>query len=223
MKSIGWRLLLFSLLTISWSKVNAQLEFPEDKVSWKFKIEQNGCEATLIAEISIVNHWHIYAAKLPEGTFLLPTEIKLKKSPNFSTVGGIIEPKPIFEHDEMADEDLYYHSGKIIMKRKLKITSEKDFTLSGTFAFQTCDDKHCLPPHSADFTVKVKGCGSETTTKVEDEMIPDDQFAEINGDEAKGKDGKMYVQFNGGWVKVPAGNSVQFYKKYLELGGKHEE
>ncbi len=221
MKSIGFKIILFTLLSFSWGNVNAQLEFPEDKVSWKFSIEQDGCDATLIAEITMVKHWHIYAAKLPAGTFLLPTEIKLKKSPNFSTVGGIIEPKPTFEHDEMADEDLYYHSGKIFMKRKLKITSEKDFTLSGTFTFQTCDDTHCLPPHNADFTVKVKGCG--TTSTEEKAAVSDDQFSEVNGDEAKGKDGSMYVQFNGEWVKVPEGNSVKFYKKYLELGGKHEE
>ena len=36
------------------SYVNAQVEYPEDKAKWTFKVEQKGCEATIIAEVAIV-------------------------------------------------------------------------------------------------------------------------------------------------------------------------
>ncbi len=164
MKLINIRFLsLILLLTVViFSKgASAQLEFPEDKVSWSFSVEQNGDEATVIGKITMVKHWHIYAVYLPKGSFLIPTKVDLTPSSNFQLVGKLIEPKPIFEHDDIADEDLMYHSNTVFLKQKIKITSEKDFTLKGKFSFQTCDDTHCLPPHEVDFSVKVKGVKAE--------------------------------------------------------------
>lgn len=154
--------------------VKAQLEFPEDKVSWSFSVQQNGDEATIIGKITMVEHWHIYAANLPEDNMAIPTEIELTASDKYKAIGGVIEPKPIFEHDELADEDLYYHSNTVLLKRKIKVLSDKDFEIKGVFSFQTCDDTHCLPPHYADFTVKVKG----VKAKVEEELIDQEELDE---------------------------------------------
>jgi hypothetical protein len=197
------------------TNVSAQMEFPEDKVSWKFTIEQDGSSAVIVVKITCVEHWHVYAANLPEGSFLLPTEIEPDKSDNYSVVGKVIEPKPEFYHDEAADEDIFQHSKSFTMKRKIKITSEKDFILKGRFSFQTCDESHCLPPFDTDFELKVKG----VSTDIVEGAVVEERFASVKGDEAKGKDGFDYVKLNEDWVKVPEGNSVKFYKKYLSLGG----
>jgi thiol:disulfide interchange protein DsbD len=162
-------LALFTLLV----NVNAQIEFPEDKVSWEFSIEQDGCNATIVGKITCIEHWHVYAANLPEGSFLLPTEIEPDQSTNYEVVGKVIEPKPEFYHDEAADEDIYQHSHTFILKRKIKISSEKDFTLKGRFSFQTCDETHCLPPFDTDFTLKVKGCGKESSEDINESNQPD--------------------------------------------------
>jgi len=170
MKLINHRFLsLIFLVAVSvFSKLSfAQLEFPEDKVSWSFSVEQKGDEATVIGKITMVKHWHIYGAYLPKGSFLIPTNVELTPSPNFQLVGKLIEPKPILEHDEITKEDLLYHSNTIYLKQKIKITSDKDFTLKGKFSFQTCDDSHCLPPHEADFSVKVKGVKQEVSSAEE--------------------------------------------------------
>ena len=145
---------------------SAQVEYPEDKVSWKFSIEQNGCDAYIIGKITCVEHWHVYAANLPKGTFLLPTEIEPEKSPNYKVIGKVIEPKPEFYHDAAADEDIFQHSKTFTLKRKIEVLSTKDFILKGRFSFQTCDDSHCLPPFDAEFTLKIKGCevADATTT-----------------------------------------------------------
>ncbi|PCJ25531.1 MAG: hypothetical protein COA97_07625 [Flavobacteriales bacterium] len=143
------------------ANASAQVEFPEDKVSWEFSIKQDGCDATIIAKITCVKHWHVYAANLPDGSFLLPTEIVPDKSTNYEVIGKVIEPKPEFYHDDAADEDIYQHSNTFTLKRKIKISSKKNFILKGRFSFQTCDDSHCLPPFDADFNLKVTGCGGE--------------------------------------------------------------
>jgi len=177
-------LALLSLFVIISGFVHSQLEFPEDKVSWKFTIEQEGDEATIVGTITMVKHWHIYAANLPKGNMAIPTAIELEKSDKFKLLGPVIEPKPIFVHDELADEDLYYHSNTIKMKRKIKVLSESDFTLKGVFTFQTCDDSHCLPPHDAEFSVKVKGVKKDDgdSTEGDDPVSSDDELETNDGD-----------------------------------------
>ncbi len=162
--------LLFILAPIFVQNASGQLKFPEDKVSWKFSIEQNGDEATLVGKITIVEHWHIYAVHLPDGVLTLPTELVLYPSSSYKTVGKVVEPTPHFEHDEIADEDLYYHSNSIVLRQKIKINSEKDFELKGRFGFQTCDSISCLSPFETDFSVSVKGL------KPEVEYVPTDDL-----------------------------------------------
>ena len=82
---------------------------PEDKVRWDFSIQQSECDLTVIGTVNIVEHWHVYGAKLPEGGFSLPTELNIDKSTNYKLVGDIIEPKPKIVHDDILDEDLYLH------------------------------------------------------------------------------------------------------------------
>lgn len=220
-KSILLFLVLFTGLMSA--ELNAQLEFPEDKVSWKFTSVQDGADVTVIGTITMVEHWHIYAANLPDGVFTLPTTLELEKSSNYKTVGGVIEPKPHFEHDELADEDLFYHSETIKLKRKIKVSTGKDFVLKGTFGFQTCDDTHCLPPYEADFELNIKGVKQENNN---DEAIVqgiENTFSSINGDEAKDKNGDSFVKVDNTWHKVPEGNSATFYKKYISLGGSDEK
>lgn len=160
---------LFSVLLLIlglFSSVNAQfLELPEDKVKVKFDIQQNKDEATIIASITIVPGWHINAVNLPKGSFGIPTSFTIKADKAFTLVGGIIEPKPVNKYDEIAEEHLSYHEGKLQFKRKIKIHSAKDFTLKGEFNFQTCNEFKCLPDHTYSFSLDVKAAG-ETSTEV---------------------------------------------------------
>ncbi len=158
MKSLFKSLILLVGLS-ALNTVNAQIELSQDMAKWKFSVEYGKeCEATITAEVSIAPHWHINALVLPKGTFGIATEFKLDKSPNYKLVGTVKEPKPIQKHDDIADEDLSYHEGKIVIRQKIKILSKKDFVLNGSYLFQPCDADHCLPPYDAKYTVKVKGC-----------------------------------------------------------------
>jgi thiol:disulfide interchange protein DsbD len=156
---------LFVLLTVN--AISQTIDLPEDKVKWSFSVEQDGDDAFIVAKIKVVEHWHINASKLPKGSFGFPTSLELKKGPQFSIEGGVIEPKPIQVHDDIADEDLAYHEGSFQLKRKIKILSEKDFEISGTFAFQTCDEFKCLPDMSVPFKVKVKGAIASNDAKAD--------------------------------------------------------
>ena len=123
---------------------SAQVELGKDKVKVTFSVQQNKCEATIIARIVMDEHWHINSIVLPEGSFGYATSFNLENSSSFKAVGGVIEPKPHIYMDEKAGEMLSTHEGTIVMKRKIKVLSEKDFTVTGNFDFQTCDEAKCL-------------------------------------------------------------------------------
>ncbi len=169
--------LLFLLVSFSFF-ADGQMEYPEDKVKASFSVEQNGCEATIVATITVLPKWHINAVKIPQPTFLFPTTMKIKKNPNFELVGGTIEPKPHFMHDDMADEDLYYHEGTFKIKQKIKVTGKKDFVVEGYFEFQTCNDVKCLPDYRFPIKVNVKACTAEESTVVEPKSNDDSSNVE---------------------------------------------
>lgn len=167
MKSILKSLLLLTTL-FTLNKAAAQVELPQDMVKWKFSVEQGkGCEATIVAELTIAPHWHINAIVLPKGIFGVATQFNLDKSPNYQLVGAVKEPKPIQIHDPVSDEDVAIHEGKVVFKQKIRILSKKDFVLNGMYGFQPCDESHCLFPYEAKFNVKVKGC-EDGTAQVEE-------------------------------------------------------
>ena len=151
--------LLLSLFTFSAGITISQIELPEDKVNAKISIQQNDCKLEVIIDVDIVEGWHINSHVLPEGSFSIPTNITIEKSKNYKFRAGIIEPKPILEFDEMADEMMSYHHHKFTLKKKITSNSKKDYVLKGVFSFQTCNDVKCLPEYEQPFELKVKACG----------------------------------------------------------------
>ena len=129
----------------------------EDVVKVKFSIEQKENEAFVVAKITIIPGWHINSFKLPKNSYAIQTDIKLNPQGNF-VIKELIEPKP----NQYIDEDLgdmqSHHKGTLVMKRKILITSVTDFTLTGVFSFQVCDEAgKCLMPHEYPISLKVKG------------------------------------------------------------------
>lgn len=159
--------LLILVSFIQLSNVSAQ-DLAQDIAKWKFSVEQGkDCEATLVADVTIVQAgYHINAMYFPEGTFGLATEFKVTKSKEFQLVGKPTEPKPILEHEEVSDEDLVYHVGKVKFKQKIKILIGEEFTVKGTYYFTVCDENGCKPPYQGKFSIKVKGCEDGTVEVV---------------------------------------------------------
>jgi thiol:disulfide interchange protein DsbD len=141
----------------------------EDVVKVKFSIEQKDNEAYVVAKIKIIPGWHINSFKLPKNSYAIQSDIKLNPQGNFA-IKELIEPKP----NQYIDEDLgdmqSHHKGTLVMKRKIVITSATDFTLTGVFSFQVCDEAgKCLMPHEYPISLKVKG---STIVTINDSIPP---------------------------------------------------
>ena len=133
-------------------------ESSEDQVKWSFSIEQNGADATIIATVTIKPGWHINAVYPPVESFGFPSTFTLNDSKNYSGSGQVEEPAPINTYDAQANENLAIHRETVVFKQKIRVRTEKDFVLEGTYSFQACDSSHCLVPCYGNFEVNVKGC-----------------------------------------------------------------
>lgn len=176
MKSLHF-FLLSTLFVLFQTSVFGQIDFPEDKVKWKFRLEKTANDLFVVAEVKMEKGWHINAIVLPKGTFGLNTNWTLAKNPNYKLIGKVIEPKPHVKHDDAADEDIAYHDGTVLFKQKIELLSDKDFVIKGTYDYQTCNEVGCLPPYNTTFSLKVKpslfatateGTTIDTTSQKED-------------------------------------------------------
>jgi thiol:disulfide interchange protein DsbD len=138
-----------------------EIEHPKDKVNFTANIEQKNCEVFIVFNIKIIDNWYINAANLPKESFSIPTQINLDTSSNYIAFDSITEPPFEEVYDSLAKEKLYLHDGEIVIKKKIKVISNKAFNLSGEFIFQTCDNNHCLPIYSEKFTLPVEDCLNE--------------------------------------------------------------
>ena len=80
-----------------------QIEDPSEKVSWEISYEQVNCEVTLIAKVTMAEHWHISASNLPLDCFSIPTSITISDHSDYDVQDSTYEPKPIHLYDSLID------------------------------------------------------------------------------------------------------------------------
>ncbi|HTX88796.1 MAG TPA: cytochrome c biogenesis protein CcdA [Bacteroidales bacterium] len=133
-------------------------------VKWTFTVEQKDpAAATLVLTAVIDPGWHIYSqsGKTDEGP--IPTSFQFNQTKDFQLVGGVREPKPVEENDPYFKMVVKYFSDKVTFRQKINILNKKDFKVTGTLTFLTCNDNRCLAPQDVDFSFNLKGNPGVTT------------------------------------------------------------
>lgn len=155
MKHIA-KILLVGLMILfqSFAILQAQVLKP---VKWSFSSKQITNEQTqLIFTADIDPTWHLYSQDIPtDGP--VPTSFNFEKSPSYSLVGKVKEPKAIEEFDKNFDMVVKYFATQAVFTQTIKVQTDKDFKITGVLEFMCCDDSRCLPPEEVDFTFNVRG------------------------------------------------------------------
>ncbi len=155
--------LYFGLCEIK--ETQAQVEQP---VKWKYTVTKvSDTEVSLNAIASIDDKWHLYGQFFDEGG-PVRMQFTFKDSPNYEKIGKVSEwPKPHIEHDDIFDIDIQFFEKKVTFSQKIKILSEKDFTVEGELFGQACIEMCVLVSDEFEFKVKgVPGAGTPKTQEV---------------------------------------------------------
>ena len=148
MKKFAFLLIVF-LPFIAFSQI-------QQPVKWKFESEMQGKDVYLKCSAKIENKWHMYSQFVQE-ELPVATRIKFNTNNNFSTIGKVDEGKAIEKDDPMFGVVIKYFEDKAVFRQKIKVNSEKDFSVKGEIEYVTCNDNMCTPPEIVEFEIKVKG------------------------------------------------------------------
>ena len=109
--------------------------------------------ATLTADLRIKKNFYVYSTH-PEKS-LSPSEIEWEDSSYFDAVGIFQEPMPKIKYDPNFNMDIGYHTGSVSFKQDIQFNVDLkpgDYTVNGTFIYQACDPRRCIP-HWDEFSI----------------------------------------------------------------------
>ena len=131
-----------------------------DPVKWTFSVRDlNETESELVFTAKLDDGWHLYSQHTdPNGP--LAIYFDFKESADYKLIGGVQEPKPHEEMDEVFNCIVRSFSGKVTFRQKVVRLSKKDFKVNGTFGYQLCNDGSCIAPEDRDFVFSVKGAAA---------------------------------------------------------------
>lgn len=193
-----------------------------DKITWSFSVEKiDDANAYIVASAKLKEHWHVYSVNHDpsKAEFTgVPTTFTFVPSKSYNLIGKVIDgAKPKTVNDDLGTH--LYFENKAIFKQKIEVLDEKKFNISFSYAFQVCDENGCLFPPDQEGKIEIQGFKPKTAT----EKASNENSLVKSGEFAKDESGTDYVLHNGEWIKVPKGNSPEFYKKYLILNESNED
>lgn len=159
--SISFLMVLFAQFS-----ANAQIV---TGAKWSFSVEQiNSSEATLLFKADILEKHHIYSQfKVKEDQTPLPTVFDFKPSSYYNKIGGVYEPPVEPHYDSANSEYTKYFEGITVFKQKIKVLTDKKFTVKGVLTYMACNDMYCLAPEDVNFQFVVNANAKEEADKTE--------------------------------------------------------
>lgn len=189
-----------------------------NKIQWSFKVVKvDDNHADIIATGKLKEHWHVFSVNhdpsKADGTGL-PTVFKFKKSADYKLIGKLKDGAKAKNHEDFLGTSVFFEGAGVFVQR-IEVLTDKEFDIEFEYEFQVCDDMGCLFPPAQEGKVHIKGYTPVSNDELDAQLIK-------NGDLAKDTEGNDYVLHEGRWIRVPEGNSVEFFRKYLKLGGNYE-
>ncbi len=153
-------LIFFFGLFLFFGYVNISAQ-EEEIVKINTYISKNGIhpgetfKVALVATIS--PGWHIHAHELAD-EFLIPTEFTLEGKEKVEII-KYSYPEPRLEKFEYSESALQIYDGEVILGVLVKADAGLELgshKLNGTFSFQACDSRSCLPPKKIEFKISFR-------------------------------------------------------------------
>lgn len=127
----------------------------ENHVKWKLGAKRiSPTEANIFIKAKIDNGWHIYSQHIEEGG-PTKTEFTFAPSKDYKLTGKTIEPNAIVKFDEVFKMNIGFFEKDVTFQQKIKLKPGETPTVQGNLRFGVCNNKSCLPPDEASFSISV--------------------------------------------------------------------
>jgi len=142
-------IIVLMITTIGFSQIH-------NPIKWSTSVKKiSDTEYELIATANIENGWHLYSQTVAEGG-PIPTTFTYNSNKNYLKKGNTKEDEGSTVNDKVFDMRIKYFDKKAEFKQRIKLKTEKSFTIEGTVEFMVCNDTNCLPPTEVDLIFNIK-------------------------------------------------------------------
>ena len=143
------------LICFSFVAAAASAQMVKDNSIWKFEAKKMAPgKYDLIAHLALERGWHVYSIN-PGGDGSLPSpEVKFDNNAKVKFTGKVKEHGKMITKDMEAIEgkvNMYYDKVDYIQQAVV----DGKTTVTGSYTYQVCTDKLCLPPVTKKFSLSV--------------------------------------------------------------------
>lgn len=149
----SFTIILASLFLITTS-VNAQLLQP---IKWSYSAKKTADKTYEIHfTATIQSGWHLYSQSQPEDAIIEPTAFTFNNNPLVSLDGKVKEVGKMEKfRDAKLDISANQYSKTVDFVQVVKLKANAKTSITGSVAFQTCNDERCLPVKTEKFTIAI--------------------------------------------------------------------
>jgi thiol:disulfide interchange protein DsbD len=176
------RLISLLFLIILSSSVLSQVV---DPVDWSHSVNKKDENiAVLVFKANIERNWHLYSQNFDEGG-PVRTNFTFDDSEYYKLVEETTEsPEPEKVYDETFQMDVKYFSNQAVFKQKIKILTDKSFTVTGNVEYQVCQEDKCVY-FNPDFKFQIEGEKGKVASETSKTEKAETATIEGSGDDVK--------------------------------------
>lgn len=148
-------LVLVTALLLGAAGANAQMLKDNSKISYEAR-KKDANKYELIVHMKLEKGWHVYSIKPGGDGSLKPAIVSFRPDPKVKYVGGIKERgKLISEVMIEGDPKINMYADRVDYVQEVTVNGTT--TVTGTYEYQICNDRTCLPATKKEFKIVVKG------------------------------------------------------------------
>ncbi len=148
-------LVLVAAAMLGTAAADAQLLKDNSKITYEAK-KKEGNKYELIVHMKLEKGWHVYAMQPGGDGSLKATKVSFRQDPKVKLVGGVKEKgKLISEVMIEGDPKVNMYTDKVDFIQEVTVNGAT--TVNGTYEYQICNDRTCLPAAKKEFKIVVKG------------------------------------------------------------------
>ncbi len=146
--------LLIACMSLFFTGARGQMT--KDNSQWTFEaVKKGGNKYEIIAHLKLEKGWHVFSLKPGGDGSLISPSISFNKNPKVKLVGSLKEKgKLISEKVEGVQGTINMYDTKVDYTQAATVDGAT--VITGTYKYQICNDRMCLPPAEKTFTITVK-------------------------------------------------------------------
>lgn len=165
---------IFRVLSVALLNVlflfGAQAQMIEDPTEWKFEARKvEGNKYDIVFHCDVKNGWHIYSLDPGGDGSFLPPSFTIKENADIKLVGEVREDGEII-HETIEDIGTVHYYKNVDYIQTVELANE-NITITGEYSYMTCNDETCLPPKTAEFSIKVGDGGATAAAEKKNEEV----------------------------------------------------